>query len=56
MCVLVQGQAVTIEGREGLFLVIRVNIDLGVADILRMTKPRRIEENVPLQTILIPAQ
>jgi len=52
----VQGQTVTIEGREGQFLVIRVNTDLRVADILSMTKPRRIEENVPLQTILIPAQ
>ena len=54
MYVPVQGQTVTIEGREGQFVVIRVNTDLNVADILTMAN--RGGENIPLQAILIPAR
>ena len=45
------GERVQIDGRDGIFVVLRVDTDRGAADLLLMSGVRRIESNIPLGTI-----
>jgi hypothetical protein len=45
------GERVQIDGRDGLFVVLRLDLEQDVADLLLMNGVRRLENNVPLASI-----
>lgn len=45
------GEHVQIDGREGLFVVLRFDPERDEADLLQINGVRRIENNVPLTSI-----
>lgn len=45
------GEHVQIEGREGLYVVLRLDPEQEVADLLQINGARRIENNVSLASI-----
>lgn len=45
-------EQVRLQGRSGTFIVVALNRDRGLADVLSNTRGSRVEQNIPLSSIL----